>query len=531
MKYLLRHLRVGLSAFLIPVVMLSACDGDGKKDDRKKETVAARKDTAQVNKVLGDTTTLSTEAYVAGIISRRQAIEKQLPGISREVAAQQYRSLALYVNTALTKMMSNEGVWLDKYASYDPATNGIPAKVQKRIDLLATAGVEPWGIGEGYTDLRIVPAFYTYLFKTSLPADYTAYLQLQADEDTVLYSADAGILIPFNAVGKRALNWEQFLDTYPNSIFVGNARELYERYCYDYLFGQDNTSSFDRVEDLSTLVPENKTEYLSFIQQHGQTKTGGIVKTFLTAVTTYQSYYELSRDIRSLITKIHSGETSLLPVQPDFQVAHIARLTKSVYDTVSLEIGGGITEKLVRSLDSVMYFQQDNQLYCVAVFSNAGKSAGAPVSGWMDVWAFKKTNDRWQTAAYLLQAGGGGMYGQAGYFDKLINMGNHTTGIVLSSGITHMGSNVSWDDVIAFNTDKLKPIINIVTQDAYDGGNGMQRCRQNRWWLQPAGQEENYNLVIIPGSCMGANVPLDRLTIPYKNGGYAIPEAFHDKGI
>lgn len=527
---------INLSAWapLYLIFMLAACHG-GKKTESNHTTSTSNKDSLTHKEV--DIPTASTEAYVSGIISRRQAIEKQLPGINADAAARLYTSLALYMDTALIGITGNEHEWVDEYVNfYSEAKNKIvpPAKVQQRINLLATAGIEPWEIGEGYTQLRAVPTFYTGLFKASLPADYSAYLQLRADEDTVLYSADAGLIIPFKLIGKRALNWEKFLDTYPGSIFSGAAMELYGGYCEDYLLGEDNTPSFENYEELSSLIPENKAEYISFTEQQGNTKTAGIVKQFLDKVGTAKSYIELRQQLRTAIAAVYTGEIGLLPVQPEFGREQIALLTKAVYDTVpgEISIGEGVTEHINRSVDSVMYLQQDNNAYCVAIFTNQGKSGGAPVSGWVDVWVFKKSGDRWQTVSYLLNAGGGGMYGNSGYFNKLVKVGNHTTGIVVSGGITHMGSSVSWDDLIVFRDDKLAPVMNIVTNDAYDGGSGMQKCRINEWRLQPGSQQENYDVVIIPGSCMGVStLPLERIIVPYKNGRYPIPDKFQDRGI
>ncbi|WP_160715157.1 hypothetical protein [Chitinophaga solisilvae] len=530
MKNIFRKGRLWLPLCVIPAIML-ACHGDGKKNGNNKNG----KDSGQVTTTV-DVPALSTEAYVAGIISRRADIARQLPGIKAAAAADLYHALALYTDTALAAISGNETSWLDEYANYysdEQKAVVPPAKAALRIKLLATAGIEPWNIGEGYTELRTEPAFYTGLFKSSLPADYNSFLQLQADEDTVLYSADAGLVISFNQVGKRVLNWEKFLDTYPGSIFTAAARELYAGYTLDYLFGEDNTPAFDRHEDLSSLYPENKQEYLSFVQQHGDTRTGTVVKRFLQQVSTGITYGELRHDIQNTIGILCAGEVSLAPVQPDFHAAAIEKLTAPVYDTVpsTIDIAEGASEKINRKLDSIMYFQQDGQLYCVAIFTNSGSSGGAPVSGWVDVWAFRKTADRWQTASYLLNAGGGGMYGNSGYFHKLVNMGAHTTGIVISGGITHMGSSVSWDDMIAFTGEELRPVMNIVTDDSYDGGTGNSKCRNCKWLLQPAAGRENYDLVIISGSCLRGNTPLKRILVPYSKSGYQVPEEFMDKGI
>ncbi|WP_142687347.1 hypothetical protein [Chitinophaga polysaccharea] len=291
------------------IFMLVACRGNSKKTESKQPVATATHTDSLANKHV-DIPTASTEAYVSGIFSRRQAIEKQLPGIDAGAAARLYNSLALYVDTALIGISNNEHEWVDEYVNFYSEAKGKvvpPARVQQRIDLLATAGIEPWEIGEGYTELRTVPTFYTGLFQASLPADYGAYLQLRADEDTVLYSADAGLVIPFRLIGKRALNWEQFLDNYPGSIFAAAARELYEGYCEDYLFGEDNTPSFEYYDKLTSLIPENKAEYISFVEQHGTTKTAGIVKLFLDKVTTAKNYIELRQQLRAAIAAVYEG--------------------------------------------------------------------------------------------------------------------------------------------------------------------------------------------------------------------------------
>ncbi|MEC5145692.1 hypothetical protein [Chitinophaga sp. 212800010-3] len=296
----------------LPVVCVAmaiswvACNGNSKKPESEQAVVTnAAADSGTAVHKPADTSVVSTEAYVAGIISRRQAVTSQLPGVNAEKATQLYHALVLYMDTAMADIMGNEA-WLNEYANYysDEKHAAVPpAKVQRRIDLLATAGIEPWNIGEGYTELRTVPGFYKDLFGKSLPDDYRAYLQLKADEDTVLYTADAGLVIPFSLVGKRALNWEKFLDTYPRSYFFTTAKQLYEGYCRDYLFGEDNTPSFDDHTNPGSLLPENKEEYISFIQQHGDTKTGKIVKLFMDNMSSGKTVDELSELVRKAIQR------------------------------------------------------------------------------------------------------------------------------------------------------------------------------------------------------------------------------------
>ncbi|RFS19259.1 hypothetical protein DVR12_23785 [Chitinophaga silvatica] len=526
-------LKIGIPFFLFCTVLF-ACNGGNKKSKSATSKILDTTNAAHLNKPQ-DLQFLTTEEYVAGIVSRRQAIEKQLPGINQETAAQLYHVFSQYVDTALIGMSNNEGVWLDKYVNYySEKTHSInpPANVEQRIKLLATAGIEPWGIGEGYTILRLVPTFYTDLFKSSLPPDYKAYLQLVADEDTVLFSADAGIMISVNLVGKRVLNWEKYLDAYPTSIFAPEALVLYERYCYGYLFGEENTPTFDEHEKLSSILPENKTEYISFVRQYENTKTGKIVKTFLDNLTTARSVLDLQGIIAPLIKQRNINEFEILPKQSDFLEAQIAGLTKPVYDTLPIEIhmSGGPSVELTRTTDSIIYFKQNNNIYCLAMFTNTAKGAGAPVSGWVDVWAFKKADDRWQTISYLIEAGGGGMYGSSGYFNNLIKVGDKLTGVVIGGAITHMGSNASWDDLIVLKDDKLMKVLHLVTQSSYEGATGMQKCNENRWLLEHSGKEF-YDLIIVSGSCINGFLPINKITIPYKDGSYKVPDKYEYTGI
>ena len=483
-----------------------------------------------------DVPELSTEQYVTNLVNRREAIKKQLPGISHATAVQLYQSLVLYMDTVITGITKNEGNWLVEYVNYYDEKKKVivlPVTIQSRVDLLATAGLEPWPIGEGMTDLRTVPRFYTDIFQSSLPADYRQFLGIRADEDTILYSADAGIIIPLEMVGERVLNWERFLANFPNSVFWGEARDHFQRYLRDYLLGEDNTPSFSAIDDTKSLLPDNRKEYLLFLERYGNTTAAGTVRWFIEKLENEKSLPEFKRKLIREIDLLYTteitsaaGETVLLPET-------IEKLTKPVYDTVPLkiEMGNDVTEGVNRALDTVLYLLQDNNLYSFAVFTNRGESGGAPFSGWCDVWAFKYSNGNWQIIDYRLHAGGGGMYGNSGYFDKLVRMGDNAAGIVITGGITHMGSNKSWDDVIPFSGEKLLMPVDIVTNDAYENHEGLVRANETKWFFRKKGPAGWYDLVIIPSSRIYHVLPLERVVVTGVNGKYQVPEKFLDKGI
>lgn len=526
-----KNLWSGIPIFLM---LIAACNEGSKQTTNKTAAdYVVNIDSTNADKA-PETHFLSTETYVAGIISKRQEIQQQLPGINPEKAVLLFRALAQYTDTALVAIAGNESEWVDKYVNFYSESKGEyvpPANVQERIKLLATAGIEPWNIGEGYTDIRLVPNFFTDIFKSSLPPDYNAYLQLKAAEDTVLYSADAGLMISFNQVGKRVLSWEKFLETYPGSIFSPVAKDKFTNYFHDYLFGEDNTPSFaDR--DKLLLEDDNKAEYKQFVSQYGDARSGKIVKHFLDQLAGKITYEQLVNETRNAIAETFTEKVALLPVQEDFRTAQIEHLTKPVYDTVPkvIVLDGGAKDEIERNLDTIMYVQQGNSPYCLAFYTNRAKSGAGVFSGWVDVWVFKKEGAGWQTAATMLRAGGGGMYGNSGYFDKLVKMGTNTIGIVISGNITHMGSDFSWDDVIAWTGNKLEAQFSLPTQDIYDNGTGNQKCVTNHWMFQP-GAQEHYDLLVFPGSCLASSLTLDKVTVPFRNGRYTLPEKLQNKGI
>jgi hypothetical protein len=217
-----------------------------------------------------------------------------------------------------------------------------------------------------------------------------------------------------------------------------------------------------------------------------------------------------------------------LPPQADFTRAQALRLSKAVYDTVSLipEVGSS-EDRIVRKLDTLRFFKDDKTLYCLAVFSNRGPEFGAS-TGWCDILLFAKSGDKWQLQTFLLNAGGGGMYGYAGRFGKLLRMGDQHVAIVLEGGLTHMGDNVTWVNITAFHQGKLQPVTTITTDYEYDNGSGEKnnRCVEIKYRFEKNGNPV-YDLLLERYRCNGSSVLLKKATVPYSNG-YKLPDDFTD---
>ena len=220
------------------------------------------------------------------------------------------------------------------------------------------------------------------------------------------------------------------------------------------------------------------------------------------------------------------------PEVADFTLAAAERLTQSIYDTVTVEKQGDMEGDTVgREFSDVVFFSADEVLHALVVVENRGPFYGVSV-GWCDVFAFVKGKDGWKLSDFMLNAGGGGMYGNPGEFQRLELIGNQTVGVILRGGQEHMGGNYH-ENVIGLNQGKLRRITTIDTHHDYGSGAGDEFkttvCDENEFKFIPNGRAM-YDLKIIRLNCLeDKNKKVKEIVIPYLNG-YKIPDAFLFEG-
>jgi hypothetical protein len=219
------------------------------------------------------------------------------------------------------------------------------------------------------------------------------------------------------------------------------------------------------------------------------------------------------------------------PEVADFTLEDAERMTKSIYDTVKVEKQAEMEDSTEREFSNVVFFSQDDVLHAIVVVENRGPMCGACV-GWCDVLAFVKKNNKWILSDFMLQAGGGGMYGNPGELQRLEQIGNQTVGIILQGGQEHMGGNYH-EDVIAIHEGKLESVVNISIHHDYGTGAGddfkTTVCDENKFKFIPNGRAW-FDLEITRYNCLGEdNKKVKTQTIPFRNG-YEIPAAFQFEG-
>ncbi|MES2485655.1 MAG: hypothetical protein V4581_06865 [Bacteroidota bacterium] len=237
----------------------------------------------------------ASNRVIADFLKRQAEVKATLPTLKPEQANNLYENMLIQNGKTITELDRLERVVLDNFYSYytysEDKLMPPPDVVKKKEKKLTDAGLQFWIIGEGYVEITTLPDFYLNIFKDYVTPDYKKYLEITANEDKDLYTADAGIIIPLKDLANRIFSWEKFIDTYPESNLIAKAKELYKEYQYGYLLGMDNTRVMDR--ETLEIYPENKVEFNRFIAKYPNSPTAKLVKIVLNHTGSMDELYAL----------------------------------------------------------------------------------------------------------------------------------------------------------------------------------------------------------------------------------------------
>lgn len=218
-----------------------------------------------------------TEDYIEALQWYRSKIEKEIAENSPEQNDKTYEDY-LKIREKYTGCLSTlHSEVLDKYVNYynsDKDQYNLPENVKKITAELKTAGLEFREVGEGMTEIWTIPGYYSSLFKNKLTPDYTVYIRQTDKESESNYAADAGLIVTWEELGARIMFWENFMNKYSESKLIKTVRQDYNNYLYDYLFGMDNTPTFERdSEGYGKLNDENIAEFNRIIKKYPNSNT------------------------------------------------------------------------------------------------------------------------------------------------------------------------------------------------------------------------------------------------------------------
>jgi hypothetical protein len=169
---------------------------------------------------------------------------------------------------------------LDKYGNYAGDTASLTDKDKNTLKNLSSVGLKILYEGEGMASLNLSISFISELFKGRLSEPLSELLNILNDEDSRLYSSDGGILLPFDSIGLRIHNWEEYLLKYPEGKYSDFAKNKMNGYLADFMVGEENTPTFQD----STILPEILNIYSNYVVNHPGSNSSQLISKYIEAI-------------------------------------------------------------------------------------------------------------------------------------------------------------------------------------------------------------------------------------------------------
>lgn len=253
-------------------VLLSSCKKTEPAASNKKDI----KNDSITTENLQQTSETDSEALLTSFSKKRLEVVQKLKTLSAEEANALYEKYSSENSSLLHAIMEKENTLLEKFYNEDE-------KDKEAVKLFGKELIKHQlnydEIGEGIVEITTKNDFYYTIFKDYVTNDYKDYLYLISEENKMAYSSDAALIISFKDLGDRIISWENFMTKYPNSKLIPSVKEQYKFYQLDYLFGQDNTPTVERANDLY-IYPENIQEFDRFEKKYPKSPTVPLIHLF-----------------------------------------------------------------------------------------------------------------------------------------------------------------------------------------------------------------------------------------------------------
>ncbi|MBK5252414.1 MAG: SH3 domain-containing protein [Peptostreptococcaceae bacterium] len=147
-------------------------------------------------------------------------------------------------------------------------------------------------MAEGMYYIEPDPQFLLGNFKTNISDDLFDYLTYRAEEVESHTFHDAAVIITWNELGDRIVDWENFLSKYPDSPYRDDAKSMYDVYLYTFLIGADNTPAYEYPTEI--LDPKLLESYRRYILEFPQSSFTPVLGELL-VVLEEESYQKTER--------------------------------------------------------------------------------------------------------------------------------------------------------------------------------------------------------------------------------------------
>ncbi|MEI2558643.1 hypothetical protein [Acinetobacter pittii] len=139
--------------------------------------------------------------------------------------------------------------------------------------------------GEGMFTYRRQPNYLVDVFSKALPADQKEFLTRMAKDNQDIFYNDGALAVSWKELTERALFWEKFIQKYPKSHFISDAKRLFNEYRYFIFFGLDNTPVSDEYAP-NTWFDKDALQQIRFLSTQNQSSLAKPAQQFLKFITT-----------------------------------------------------------------------------------------------------------------------------------------------------------------------------------------------------------------------------------------------------
>lgn len=228
------------------------------------------------NRKKGNLFSEQTNTLLEEFNKNKKEVINKLKTLNKEEANKFYEDYLESNNEILEKMNENDYIMLDN-AFYIGEGDIDKEKLNKQNKFLDNYGLEVVEIEEGFM-LTEKKDFYYNIFKNYVSDDYRDFIKL-CSEDIEYIDYFSSLEEHPEIIADKVINWEKFLEKYPDSKLEEKANNIYYSYRDDYILALTSSQTTEVLKNGK--INEDVKELNRFKNKYPNSPTTKIIKFYL----------------------------------------------------------------------------------------------------------------------------------------------------------------------------------------------------------------------------------------------------------
>lgn len=228
------------------------------------------------NRKKGNLFSEQTNTLLKEFNKNKEEVINKLKNLNKEEANKFYEDYLESNNEILEKMNENDYIMLDN-AFYIGEGDIDKEKLNKQNKFLDNYGLEVVEIEEGFM-LTEKKDFYYNIFKNYVSDDYRDFIKL-CSEDIEYIDYFSSLEEHPEIIADKVINWEKFLEKYPDSKLEEKANNIYYSYRDDYILALTSSQTTEVLKNGK--INEDVKELNRFKNKYPNSPTTKIIKFYL----------------------------------------------------------------------------------------------------------------------------------------------------------------------------------------------------------------------------------------------------------